>query len=258
MQISRRHLSSLCCLLVGMFISSTACTRPTMPSSPSTAASPSAGVSPANARFGFTQVFRVGQSVTYVDGLVIVLDAINDSRCRPNVQCVWAGELAPQLTLSGGKVGAAQTVLLGTQRARERKLAGYRLALLDASGDAATLIVTRRTAAIPADPAPVKGGSGVHGVVMIGPSCPVVRVPPDPNCGDKPYAATFFIDTAAGARVATVASGADGSFSIRLRPGAYVIRLQSSAMLPRMEPQAFTVTAHARTRLRLSLDSGMR
>ncbi|HTK33346.1 MAG TPA: hypothetical protein VL335_02235, partial [Candidatus Paceibacterota bacterium] len=30
--------------------------------------------------------------------------------------------------------------------------------------------------------------SGVHGTVMLGPTCPVMRNPPDPSCADKPYA----------------------------------------------------------------------
>ena len=213
---------------------------------------------PAHAQFGSRQVFHVGHQVTYADGLVVVLDTINDSRCKSNVQCIWAGELAPQLKLRGGKIGAPQAISLGTQRNTKRALGGYELALLDASADAATLMVTKGTDAVPGDPAPAKGDSGVRGIVLIGPTCPVERMPPDPNCPDKPYAATFSIDTMAGAHVATVASGVDCSFAIHLRPGAYVIRLQSNAMMPRMAPHEFSVAAHTQTQLRLNLDSGMR
>ena len=100
--------------------------------------------------------------------------------------------------------------------------------------------------------------SGVRGSAVIGPTCPVQRMPPDPRCADRPYAATFVIETTAGVRVATVSSGANGSFSARLPPGSYVIRLQATAVMPSMPPQTFNVRANNYTSVRLSLDSGMR
>lgn len=109
------------------------------------------------------------------------------------------------------------------------------------------------------DESPGRGDeSGVRGSAVIGPSCPVQRMPPDPRCADRPYAATFAIQTPSGVRVATVSSGADGSFSARLPPGSYVIRLQSAAVMPSMPPQTFSVRANSYTAVRLSLDSGMR
>lgn len=100
--------------------------------------------------------------------------------------------------------------------------------------------------------------SGVRGTAVIGPSCPVQRMPPDPRCADRPYAATFAIQTPSGGRVAIVSSGVDGAFSARLPPGNYVIRLQSAAVMPSMAPQTFSVRENSYTALRLSLDSGMR
>lgn len=100
--------------------------------------------------------------------------------------------------------------------------------------------------------------SGVRGTAVVGPSCPVQRMPPTPGCADKPYAATFAIETPAGVRIATVSSRVDGSFSARLPPGSYVIRLQSAAVMPSMPPQTFSVRANSYTSVKLSLDSGMR
>ena len=100
--------------------------------------------------------------------------------------------------------------------------------------------------------------SGVRGTVTIGPTCPVERMPPDPACADKPYAGTFVITNASGAIVATFSSGADGSYSAALSPGAYVISLQKGNAMPSMAPQSFTVLTDAFTQLNLSLDSGIR
>ena len=102
------------------------------------------------------------------------------------------------------------------------------------------------------------GKSGVRGMVTMGPTCPVERMPPDPKCADRLQAATFSIDTPAGVHIATVTSAADGSYSVRLPAGRYVIHLQGPAVMPSMAPQTFTVVEHAYTELRLRLDSGIR
>ena len=39
------------------------------------------------------------------------------------------------------------------------------------------------------------GGSGVRGVAMLGPTCPVMRNPPDPQCADKPYQGNLVLTT---------------------------------------------------------------
>ena len=93
--------------------------------------------------FGSTNMLVVGHSVTFVDGLTVVLDKVNDSRCPPIVSCVWAGELAPQLTVHGGDAGASKTIVLGTVAKRKVVVAGYEFALVKASTDSATLVVTK-------------------------------------------------------------------------------------------------------------------
>ncbi len=68
------------------------------------------------------------------------------------------------------------------------------------------------------------GESGIRGVVTAGPTCPVMTDPPDPNCAERPVAgAELVIRDAGGAQVASVRSGADGSFAVALAPGAYEV-----------------------------------
>jgi hypothetical protein len=69
---------------------------------------------------------------------------------------------------------------------------------------------------------PLPASNGVHGVVIAGPSCPVVTDPPDPDCRDRPVpGAVIVVLDRAGRQVARVTSDADGTFSIELAPGAY-------------------------------------
>lgn len=59
----------------------------------------------------------VGQSISIAgdDGLFarVNLIAINDSRCKPGVQCIWQGELAAEVKLTRSKEGEEKTLNLG-------------------------------------------------------------------------------------------------------------------------------------------------
>jgi hypothetical protein len=64
----------------------------------------------------------------------------------------------------------------------------------------------------------------VSGYAHAGPTCPVVTNPPDPACADRPVSgALLVVRNAAGAEVAQVRTGTDGSFSVSLAPGTYTI-----------------------------------
>jgi hypothetical protein len=96
-----------------------------------------------NADFGNAELFIAGETRTYDDGLAVTLDRVDDSRCKPDVQCVWAGELAPVLTLRGGALAGAQTVSLGTARTPRAQVGPYGLTLDSATERSARIIVTR-------------------------------------------------------------------------------------------------------------------
>jgi hypothetical protein len=78
---------------------------------------------------------------------------------------------------------------------------------------------------------PPAGGSpepndeiGVGGIVVAGPTCPVVTDPPDPDCADRPVAgAVLVVVDANGEEAARITSAADGTFSVALAPGRYRI-----------------------------------
>ncbi|HMB42343.1 MAG TPA: hypothetical protein VKM00_00535 [Luteimonas sp.] len=237
-------------LFTALILGGTACTGASVP----VAREPHAPPLPATAPFGST-ILRVGKSVTFTDGLTIELKDINDSRCPAKVQCIWAGELTANLVAHGGDLGGqAQSFSLGALTAKNRVVASYDFVLADASPTTATVIVTKPGVA--SNAAGIK--SGIHGVVTVGPSCPVERTPPDPNCADRPQAATFSIDTPAGAHVAEVSSGADGEFTQLLPAGTYVISLRGTAAMPSMAAQTFEVSGNKYTELSLKLDSGIR
>jgi hypothetical protein len=74
------------------------------------------------------------------------------------------------------------------------------------------------------------GSSGISGTVLLGPTCPVQREPPDPQCEDKPYSTSLVVTTVDGARViASFTSDSNGSFRVAVPPGEYAIRSAAAA-----------------------------
>ena len=100
--------------------------------------------------------------------------------------------------------------------------------------------------------------SGIRGRALIGPTCPVERVPPDPRCKPKPLATTIAVLRASDRkRMATTSSGKDGRFSVRVRPGRYYLRGAKSGR-PLAHPVLVTVHAHRFATATLTFDSGIR
>jgi hypothetical protein len=81
-----------------------------------------------------------------------------------------------------------------------------------------------------ATPAPTRlqdSAGIVSGHVTSSPTCPVETVPPDPACAARPLAgATVIATDPAGHEVARAVSRVDGSYSLALAPGTYMITPQ--------------------------------
>jgi len=143
MRMHSRCLLQFHGVLVGMALAGTGCTHPAITAGSSPAAMSVAVAPTSKAAFGSTNTLAPGHALTFNDGLTVMLDKIDDSRCPPIVSCVWAGELAPQLNLHGGTIGAPRTIKLGTVTARKLAVAGYAFVLIAASNNAATFVVTK-------------------------------------------------------------------------------------------------------------------
>jgi hypothetical protein len=104
--------------------------------------------------------------------------------------------------------------------------------------------------------------SGVRGHVSSSPTCPVERVPREPNCAPRGFVAHLLIYRDADRRLVKRATTAkDGRFRVQLRPGRYWLAARpiSGASLPRCdEPARVTVQAGRYASIRINCDSGMR
>lgn len=104
------------------------------------------------------------------------------------------------------------------------------------------------------------GSEGLHIRVTAGPTCPVERYPPDPQCAPRAVDAKIRIEARASGRTAArVRTGSDGRATVRLHPGRYrLVTRPTSAPFPRCPAtDAFVAGDRYRT-VRVACDSGIR
>jgi hypothetical protein len=105
----------------------------------------------------------------------------------------------------------------------------------------------------------VTRGSGIEGLVLAGPACPVEQE--GSPCPDTPLAgAPVRISPAEGGEATTLESGEDGRFRAELPPGQYVVEPQPLAEpLPAPGPaQDVTVQAGSFADVTITYDTGIR
>lgn len=102
--------------------------------------------------------------------------------------------------------------------------------------------------------------SGITGSVLLGPTCPVERIPPDPRCADKPFETAFAVTTLDGSRVIKeLSSDSDGKFKVSIPSGNYIIKSTATKLMPRCaDSGAIAVRTGAYTNVIIRCDTGIR
>lgn len=107
------------------------------------------GVASAQAAFSTTVKLHLGQQVVLAgENLSVGFDSVrDDSRCPPDVQCIWAGDATVLVSLAKPATGPRTVVELHTnpQFPGSADYAGYHVVLrkLNTAGDQLTLSITK-------------------------------------------------------------------------------------------------------------------
>lgn len=108
----------------------------------------------------------------------------------------------------------------------------------------------------------VSGNGSVNGQVLLGPVCPVERIPPDPACAPRPYKTTINIwSTVTGSTYKPVTTNAAGIFRLSLAPGSYGLKVAAhtnSSLYPRCSEVAIVVVAKKSQNVTMNCDTGIR
>lgn len=99
--------------------------------------------------------------------------------------------------------------------------------------------------------------SGVKGVAMVGPTCPVSQQGSEVECSDKPISTPIKFINQFGAATTTT-SAEDGSYKIMLPPGNYTIMSGADGIYPALDPVRVTIENGVYETIDLTFDSGIR
>lgn len=101
--------------------------------------------------------------------------------------------------------------------------------------------------------------SGVRGTVLLGPTCPVERIPPDPACAEKPYATAIVVYRVGSQSVFVMGnSDTNGMFKFSLPPGSYTLEAKNGKVFPRCAQVSVDVPASGYASTAISCDTGIR
>ncbi len=106
-------------------------------------------------------------------------------------------------------------------------------------------------------PIPKSGEGTISGTVTMGPTCPVERIPPDPNCAPRPYQTSIAVKQG-NKIIKTITSNQNGLFSTNLKIGSYELEAMGAPVFPRCSPTEVKVSLNQSIVANISCDTGIR
>lgn len=200
----------------------------------------------------------LNQKILNKEVFITPIEVVSDSRCPVDVQCIWAGEVNLKVLLEKGNVNKEVTLKLGTPVTFE----GNNISLINVIPEKNTknpfndneyrftFLVTPLTA--------VKTGT-ISGTVTTSPTCPVERIPPEPQCAPRPFATAIEIrQTGKTSILKTIRSDTSGKFNTELPVGSYELKPISGSVFPSCSSVTVQVISGQNSISDISCDTGIR
>jgi hypothetical protein len=204
----------------------------------------------------------IGQKIK-VAGLDIILNSfVQDSRCPIDVVCIQAGAVNVNVTLADSSRSITKNF---SSDEVPYSFGIYRISIVDVAPPRQSqkeILPSqyRITFHVVSDVAPVpKSSTVVNGKVTLSPTCPVERIPPDPQCAPKPYATSIQIFSVTGSILTkTVKSDVNGNFTVTLPFGDYKIQAVGGNPYPHCGEVPISVKTIETVLVNISCDTGIR
>lgn len=99
----------------------------------------------------------------------------------------------------------------------------------------------------------------IGGRVILSPTCPVERIPPDPNCTPRGFQTEIFIQNKSNNKIIkNIQSDMNGYFNAKLSPGTYILEAQGKMPFPSCSPVDISVVAEKSIEIEIPCDTGIR
>ncbi len=196
----------------------------------------------------------INQKISIGEVSITPLKVISDSRCPKGVQCIWAGTVSVNIKLE--KEGGIQETEV--ELGKPITFAGDMVSLVSVSPEKNSKDIDssdyRFTFSVTASQSSTK----VSGRVTISPTCPVERIPPDPNCAPRGYKTTVSVKNSGGKSVMSAVTDDSGNFAFDLTAGSYTFEATSGKPFPSCSPVVVKVINKNNEKVSINCDSGIR
>lgn len=188
------------------------------------------------------------------------LEVLSDSRCPSDVTCIWTGELSLKVMLEKGTNTQNMTLTLQSPVVFE----AHKITLTNVTPEKISTTTLKNSDyrfTFLVTPLALPATSTISGQVTTSPTCPVERMPPEPQCSPKPYATSIHIrEMGKSSIIKTIQSDNSGAFGTDLPAGSYELDALTvhNANLPRCTKETVLVKAGQNSVQNISCDTGIR
>ncbi|KKU81315.1 MAG: hypothetical protein UY07_C0021G0020 [Parcubacteria group bacterium GW2011_GWA1_47_8] len=204
----------------------------------------------------------IGEEGTVGDLRITFSTFVQDSRCPTDVVCIQAGRVVAGVILS--TAANSETKNMSSDDA-PYLFDGHRVSIASVTpSPVSTKKIAEGEYRVAFHVAVAENASGnkntgtIKGLVTLSPTCPVERMPPEPQCAPKPYQTEVKVFDVKGSKIIkSTRTGSDGSFAVTLPVGNYKIQAGTENRLPSCSPIVVTLPAET-ILVDISCDTGIR